>query len=317
MGSGHGEGTSGGTEASDTPRRVLLLAHSSRAELQEHTREVAEMLALAGVEVAVPIDQFGHYPGLRNVVPADPTRPARGCELVFVLGGDGTILRGAEFSLGTGVPLLGVNFGHVGFLAEADRSDLAHTVHRIVAADYLVEDRMTLDVVARMGDRVLARSWALNEVTVEKAARERMIELNVEIEGRPLSTWGCDGVIVATPTGSTAYAFSAGGPVMWPDVQAVLIVPISAHALFARPVVVGKDCHVAVELVPDTQGRGVMWCDGARPVELPDGARVEVSRSRTPVRLARLTSEPFTDRIVEKFQLPVEGWRGAARRLLE
>lgn len=298
-------------------RRVLLLAHSSRQDLQEHTREVAEMLASEGIEVAVPADQVGHYPGLRNVVPADPTRPVEDCELVFVLGGDGTILRGAEFSRGTGVPLLGVNFGHVGFLAEAERSDLPHTVERIAAADYLVEDRMTLDVVARAGDRELARSWALNEVTVEKAARERMIELNVEIEGRPLSTWGCDGVIMATPTGSTAYAFSAGGPVMWPEVQAMLIVPISAHALFARPVVVGKDSHIAVELVPGAQGRGVMWCDGARPVELPDGARVEVSRSRTPIRLVRLTTEPFTDRIVEKFHLPVEGWRGAAARRMQ
>ncbi|MBK7723648.1 MAG: NAD kinase [Austwickia sp.] len=296
-------------------RRVLLLAHSSRTDLQEHTREVAHMLARAGIQVAVPPDQVAHYADLgAAIVPAEGDHPARGCELVFVLGGDGTILRGAELSRGCGVPLLGVNFGHVGFLAEADRADLPGTVERVVAADYLVEDRMTLDVVARLGDRDLARSWALNEVTVEKAARERMIELNLEIEGRPLSTWGCDGLIVATPTGSTAYAFSAGGPVMWPDVQALLIVPISAHALFARPVVVGKDSHVAVELVPGAQGRGVMWCDGARPVELPDGARVEVVRSQIPVRLVRLTTEPFTDRIVEKFHLPVEGWRGAAHR---
>ncbi len=300
-------------------RRVLLLAHSSRTDLQEHTRQVANMLASAGVEVAVPGEQLRQYNSSgANVVEADHAHPADGCELVFVLGGDGTILRGAELSRGAGVPLLGVNFGHVGFLAEADRSDLPRTVERIVAADYLVEDRTTLDAVARNGDRELARSWALNEVTVEKAARERMIELNLEIEGRPLSTWGCDGVIVATPTGSTAYAFSVGGPVMWPDVEALLIAPISAHALFARPIVVGKDCHVAVELVPGTQGRGVMWCDGARPVELPDGARVEVVRSNVPVRLVRLTNEPFTDRIVEKFHLPVEGWRGAAaRRMLD
>lgn len=277
------------------------------------------MLTREGIEVVIPAEQAPLFQECADhVVPADPHQPATGCELVFVLGGDGTILRGAELSRGAGVPLLGVNFGHVGFLAEADRSDLPHTVERIVAADYLVEDRMTLDVVARFGDCELARSWALNEVTVEKAGRERMIELNLEIEGRPLSTWGCDGVIVATPTGSTAYAFSAGGPVMWPDVEAVLIAPISAHALFARPVVVGKDSHVAVELVPGSQGCGVMWCDGARPVELPDGARVEVVRSQIPVRLVRLTTEPFTDRIVEKFHLPVEGWRGAAaRRMLD
>lgn len=223
---------------------------------------------------------------------------------------DGTILRAADIARGSGVPLLGVNFGHVGFLAQAERDALTDVVRQVVAGDYAVEDRMTLDVTALHRQDVIATSWALNEVTVEKAARERMLELVLEIDGRPLSTWGCDGVIVATPTGSTAYAFSAGGPVVWPDVEALLLVPISAHALFARPLVVGPDSHVAVDLVAGTEGRGVMWCDGARPVELPEAARIEVRRSDLPVRLARLDDAPFTDRLVEKFALSVHGWRG-------
>jgi NAD+ kinase len=202
----------------------------------------------------------------------------------------------------------------VGFLAEAERDKLVETVDRIVSRDYVVEERMTLEVTATHDGEVIARSWALNEVTVEKAARERMLEVTLEIDGRPLSTCGCDGVVVSTPTGSTAYAFSAGGPVMWPDVEAMLVVPISAHALFARPLVIGPKSALAIELVADADGSAVMWCDGSRTVELPTGARVDVRRGEIPVRLARLSSWPFADRLVAKFDLSVTGWRGASRR---
>ncbi|MDO5628417.1 MAG: NAD kinase [Mobilicoccus sp.] len=294
-------------------RRVLLFARPGRADLQHAMGVVAEMLHDVGIQPVVsPLG--GDPASLRgHVEEADRERPALGCELVCVLGGDGTILRAAEVARHTDTPLLGVNFGHVGFLAEAEQEDLAGTVARIAAADYTVEDRMSLDVVVYEGSRVISRSWALNEVTVEKAERERMLELTVEVDDRPLSTWGCDGIIVSTPSGSTAYAFSAGGPIVWPDTQAMLIVPISAHALFARPLVVGPQTRVAVELVSQSMGRGVMWCDGARPLDLPDGARIEVSRGERPVRLARLTDAPFADRLVEKFHLPVAGWRGQKR----
>lgn len=297
-------------------RRVLLVAHPRRKEAHDVAAGVVDHLHAAGVRTALlpseiaAMDLTGH-PG---VVPAPLDAPADGCELVCVLGGDGTILRGAEMSRGTKVPLLGVNLGHVGFLAEAEREDLGATVEHIVRRDYTVEERLTLDVVGRHEDEILARSWALNEVTVEKAARERMLELTVEIDGRPLSTWGCDGVVMATPTGSTAYAFSAGGPVVWPDVEAMLLVPISAHALFARPLVVGPGSRLALDLIATATGSGVLWCDGRRAVDLPPGARIEVQRSSEPVRLARLTSSPFADRLVAKFDLSIHGWRGAARR---
>ena len=297
-------------------RRILLVAHPRRKEAHDLAAGVVQRLHDAGMEVVVLPDEAAavDLAGSPNVTLADPTDPARGCELVCVLGGDGTILRGAEMSRGTGAPLLGINLGHVGFLAEAEREDLGATVEHIVTRNYTVEERMTLDVTVRHdGDRVYT-SWALNEASVEKAARERMLELTVEIDGRPLSTWGCDGVVMATPTGSTAYAFSAGGPVVWPDVEAMLLVPISAHALFARPMVVGPNSHLALEVVPVAEGVGVLWCDGRRAVDLPLGARIEVVRSQTPVRLARLTSSPFTDRLVAKFDLSIHGWRGAARR---
>ena len=297
-------------------RRILLVAHPRRVEAQQFAWDVADRLHAAGLQVAMLPDaaEATILGGKLNIVTVDPTDPARGCELVCVLGGDGAILRGAALSRGTDAPLLGVNLGHVGFLAEAEREKLDQTVERIVARDYVVEERMTLDVTATQDGEVIARSWALNEVTVEKAARERMLYVALEIDGRPLSTWGCDGVVMATPTGSTAYAFSSGGPVMWPDVEAMLVVPISAHALFARPLVVGPNSALAIELVADADGSAVMWCDGSRSVELAPGARVDVCRSQTPVRLARLSSWPFADRLVAKFDLSVDGWRGVARR---
>ncbi len=235
-----------------------------------------------------------------------------GVELVMVLGGDGTILRGAELVRESDVPLLGVNLGHIGFLAESERADLAETVRWIAGRDYTVEERMTIEVLVWQGERLVAEHWALNEAAVEKADRERMIEVVMEVDGLPLSSFGCDGVVLATPTGSTAYSFSAGGPVVWPAVEALLLVPISAHALFAKPLVVAPSSVLAVELLNRTGARGVLWCDGRRSTDLLPGARVEVRRSARTVRLARTRQTPFSERLVQKFELPTQGWRGPA-----
>jgi NAD+ kinase len=288
---------------------VLLVTHLGRAEARKAARFAAESLLAAGLEVLAPTDEAGavDVEGVRPV----PDRPgaAAGCELVMVLGGDGTLLRGAELARGTGAALVGVNLGHVGFLAEAEQEDLGLLVDRVVRRVYTVEERMTLEVTVVRDHAVLDRSWAINEASVEKAVRERMIELILEIDDRPLSRWGCDGVVLATPTGSTAYAFSAGGPVVWPEVQALLVVPLSAHALFARPLVVAPTSVLALELEASTSP-AVLWCDGRRTIALAAGDRIEVRRSAEVVRLARFQTLPFTDRLVRKFDLPVRGWRG-------
>lgn len=295
-------------------RTVLVVAHTGRAEARDTAVDVVKGLGAAKLAVRALEDEAAELrleprDGDVELVPAGPDA-AVGCELVIVLGGDGTILRGAEIARPAGTPILGVNLGHVGFLAEAERDRLPFIVDHVVDRRYTVEERMTADVeVIGPDDERLASSWALNEVSVEKAARERMLDVVAEVDGRVLSRWGCDGVVMATPTGSTAYAFSAGGPVVWPTLEALLLVPISPHALFGRPLVVAPDSRLAVTIQPNTPG-AVMWCDGRRSVELPPGARVEVAKGIRPVRLARLHVSPFTDRLVAKFALPVEGWRG-------
>jgi NAD+ kinase len=291
-------------------RAVLLVTHTGRREAREAGQEATALLNAAGLEVRVLATEADEVPGVGAVPVRAGPDAARGCELVIVLGGDGTILRGAELARTVGIPIFGVNLGHVGFLAEAERDDLTYTVEHVVDREYEVEERMTVDVVVRSNGEILATNWALNEATVEKASRERMLEVVAEIDGRALSRWGCDGVVMATPTGSTAYAFSAGGPVVWPDLEALLMVPISAHALFARALVVSPSSELAVTIQPGAAG-AVLWCDGRRTVDLPPGARVEVGRGTYPVLLARLHRSSFTDRLVAKFALPVEGWRGA------
>ncbi len=297
-------------------RRIFVLAHTGRPEVRAAALEVCQALVAQGMTLRLLKEEADHL-GLDvsevELAEADP-EAAEGCELMVVLGGDGTILRAAELARETGTPLLGINLGHVGFLAEAEEDDREIVVESIVAKRYTTEDRLTIEVSLYRGKQLVAETWALNEASVEKAARERMLEVVVEVDGRPLSRWGADGVVCATPTGSTAYNFSAGGPIVWPGVEALLIVPISAHALFARPMVVAPTSVIAVEVLADTEGAGVLWCDGRRTYDLPPGARIEVRRGRFPVRLARLHEAPFTDRLVRKFGLPVSGWRGAAER---
>ncbi len=301
----------------DAIRRILLLAHTGRDEAREVSRAVVTSLQAQGLVVRMLEEEAKELdlpPGSGVETVTVETAGAEECELAVVIGGDGTILRAAELTHGTPTPLLGVNLGHVGFLAEAESEDVEKMIEMVVGRHYSSEERLTLDVLVFRDKELVETTWALNEASVEKAARQRMLEVVVEVDGRPLSRFGCDGVVCATPTGSTAYNFSAGGPIVWPGVEALLMVPISAHALFARPMVVAPNSVLAVEVLAQTEGAGVLWCDGRRTVDLPPGARIEVRRGRSPVRLVRLHQAPFTDRLVAKFGLPVEGWRGSADR---
>ncbi|MDY6810555.1 MAG: NAD kinase [Actinomycetota bacterium] len=325
-----------------THREFLVVAHTGREVVTQTMDAIARHCAAADVRLRVvdydtrsrdhasadepepagngrerpashPVDPE-HLRNLGAAVQVTTPEPAsaEGCEVVIVLGGDGTFLRAAELAYPAHVPVLGINLGHIGFLAEAEANRVDAVMQQLIAGDYRVEPRMTLDVAVidpAQPDAPVARTWALNEVAILNRTNNGVLELVTEVDGRPVSAFGADGVLVATPTGSTAYAFSAGGPVMWPDLEAILVVPSNAHALFARPLVTSPRSRIAVEI--DKRGRaGVALCDGRRRIDVSAGARVEVVRSERSVLWVRIDSEPFTDRLVTKFDLPVTGWRG-------
>lgn len=302
-------------------RLVLIVSHTRRNDSLSAASQVISQLISAGITPVFPeteLDEHRNYAktqGNSTIELGNLKVLGRDCaigelELVIVLGGDGTILKAAELVRDAATPLLGINLGHVGFLAESERDGLDDAVKRVVAKDYLIKERLTLDVGVYVDGTEVFRTWALNEVTIEKSSTEKMLEVVLEIDRKPLTSFGCDGIIIGTPTGSTAYAFSAGGPIVWPSVEAITVVPISAHALFARPLVVSPRADIAVEVLQRSNGSGVLWADGRRTWHLPPGARVVARRSDISVRLARFRQGPFNDRLVKKFSLPVDGWRG-------
>ena len=281
-------------------RRAVVFINPSRAEAVSAARQLASILITEGFELVTPsevsfenisrvgIDQIGDV------------------EIAIVLGGDGTILRGAEVTLTRDIPLLGINLGKVGFLAEVSKPALADIAKSIIEKSYVYESRMVLGYsVIREGVEI-SQGWALNEITVERDSTT-MVELFVEIDHRPLSHWGCDGLICSTPTGSTAYAFSAGGPVLWPEIDALVLLPISAHALFSRPMVVSTKSEIVVTVESSV---ALLSADALRKLPLIAGDRVVITRNPHTIKLAHINPTLFTDRLVAKFKLPVEGWRG-------
>lgn len=288
-------------------RSVLLVAHTSRRPSVSLAQQLAQQLGAAGIEVRMLADEAAECVPA-NIRVVDLPHAADGAELVLALGGDGTFLRAAEIARPAGVPMLGVNLGHVGFLAETDPEGLHDAVDAIVQGTYSVEERVTVDAEIIVDGEVTDTAWALNEASIERTNRERMLEIAVAIDERPFIRFGCDGLICATPTGSTAYAFSTGGPIIWPNVDAILIVPNAAHALFARPIVVAPSTIVDVDLL--TPGHSaVLSCDGRRSLEVKPGSRVRVRRGDLPVKVVRLGQVSFTDRLVSKFHLPVRSLR--------
>jgi NAD+ kinase len=282
-------------------RRVLLVGHTGRSDVTELTRRAQAALNRSGVELC---GLAGDEHELLGLPPHDDGE----VEAVLSLGGDGTLLRAADRARALHAPVLGINLGRVGFLTEADPHQLDEVLDALVHHRYVVRERMTVDVLVEHGGAEVSRGWALNEVSVEKATRERILDVVVEVDGHGVSAFGCDGVLIATPTGSTAYAFSAGGPIMWPQVEALLVVPSNAFALFSRPMVVAPGVEITVHLDPGGHP-AAMACDGRRVSALPAGALVRVRRGEQPVRMIRIGETTFAGRLVRKFALPIHGWR--------
>ncbi|MFV0534534.1 MAG: NAD kinase [Cumulibacter sp.] len=297
-------------------REIVLVTHTGRRDIIELARGVVQRLHSAGVRVSVPqveADElrFDGVCALPEPSP-DPTHPTqqRAPELVMVLGGDGTFLRAAEYARPYRSPMVGVNLGHVGFLAETEPDMLHEVLGRLLDRDYTVQERMTLDVdvIDPNDESNIQHTWALNEASLERTHRERILEVDIRVDDHPLTSFGCDGVLCSTPTGSTAYAFSAGGPLMWPDVEAMLVVPNAAHALFARPLVVSPRSVVRMDL--STRGpSAVLAADGRRLLAVSAGHSVIVRQGAAPIRVARLNVGGFADKLVAKFHLPTAGFR--------
>ena len=271
-------------------RHAVVVTHTRLRESGTVVEEAVEQLRRADFEVTI-IDNI-EAPDFGSKTPVVP----KNTEIVVVLGGDGTILRAAELVHCTEVPILGVNLGHVGFLAEFESFQMSEAIRRIAEHDYSIDERMIAHVdVWLPGETEPIEDWALNDITLERADRGKMVELSIRVDDVEMSSFGCDGVIVSTPTGSTAYAFSAGGPIMWPNVKALQLVPLAAHALFARPLIIGSGSTFAIDILDDSTSDGWICCDGRRQRALPKGTRIEVRESKCTLRLAcrsRTVSSP-------------------------
>lgn len=290
-------------------RTAVVVTHRQLSTSGTEVKEIVDQLRSNGFTVAlhdtpeIPVFSSSNGPAI------DPDT-----EIVVVLGGDGTILHAAELVKGTNVPIVGINMGHVGFLAEFESFQIEDAIAKIAARDYSIDERVIASVdVWLPGANEPLRDWALNDVTLERADRGKMVELSISVDDVEMSSFGCDGVIVSTPTGSTAYAFSAGGPIIWPNVDALQLVPLAAHALFARPLIIGSRSTFTLDISQESGSEGWICCDGRRQRGIPRGSRVVVKQSPNSLRLARLVGVPFTSRLVSKFELPVMGWRESSK----
>ncbi len=281
-------------------RSILFIVNPNREDATTAVLRLANQFSNAGFALYTTSETKidGLVPLTDEVLPE--------VEIAIVLGGDGTMLRAAEAVRGTQIPLLGVNLGRVGFLAEVEKASLDEIASAVIARNFLTEERMVLAYSVERAEREISSGWALNEVTIERS-ETTMVELFVQIDHRPLSRWGCDGLICSTPTGSTAYAFSAGGPIVWPEVKALLVLPISAHALFSKPMVVSPESKIVIDV---ESSHALLSADSRRKFPLRQGDRVTLTKDADTVRLAHVKEILFTDRLVAKFKLPIEGWRG-------
>ena len=277
-------------------KSVLLVTHPHRVEAATAAKELNTLLTAKNIKVFSTLTTLDIPEYKQN----------ESVDLAVVLGGDGTMLRAAQLFRGRNVPILGINLGHVGFLAEIERPALSEIAQAISDNSFTVEERMSLNYQLIRDGKQIETGWALNEVLVERNDHQ-MIDLFVQIDHRPLSRWWCDSVICATPTGSTAYAFSAGGPVVWPEVDAVVLLPLAAHALFSRPMVVSPKSEIVLDLGSDSAD---LNSDGIRRTKLQRNDRIILTSDKEDVLLAHIKAATFTDRLVAKFKLPVEGWRG-------
>jgi NAD+ kinase len=283
---------------------VTLVVHQTRPAAVEVVRRTKILIEAAGhrahLVVADTLD------GAVADLPASQMRvehAVASADLVMSFGGDGTFLRAARLARDADVPVIGVNVGRLGFLAEIDPEELELALPLLLRGDAELELRSTLE--ARLLDpsgAVTDELWALNDVAVEKVARQRLVRLEVSIGTTAFANVAADAVIVATSTGSTAYALSAGGPIVTPALDAILVVPVAPHSLFDRTVVAHPSDTVTIRLADDQEG-ALVSVDGQDPRQMLPGGRVEVVGGARPVKVARVGPPDFFGRVRRTFRL--------------
>lgn len=265
---------------------VGLVVHEGREPAVAAASAIREGLVVDGVSI---------------VGPSDGT-PGGRLDLVVSVGGDGTFLRAAHAAAAADCPVVGVKVGRLGFLTEVEPEAALDLIRRALVGDVLIERRLAVTATPADG-AAFDPQWALNEIMVEKRARHRLVRLALEVDGDYVTTLSADGVVVATPTGSTAYSFSARGPIVSPDVPCLVVTPVAVHMVFDRSFVLNDRQVVTLEVVGDEPG--LLSADGRESVELPVGGRVRIGAADRPARLVRRDdAASFLTRVREKFDLP-------------
>jgi NAD+ kinase len=279
---------------------VGLVAHRDRPHARELAARAAEWLDERGVVVRVPAADADAI-GLGPLASGDGDSFAAGLDVVISLGGDGTMLRTLDMVFESGVAVLGVNVGHMGYLTEVEPTDLDDRLERLLSGDYEIVERMVLEVGVTSAGPGGGRWWALNEAVLEKVRTGRMARLAVEINGTPFTTYAADGVIVATPTGSTAYSFSVRGPIVSPRHRCLLLTPVSPHMLFDRSLVLGPDEELCFRV--EDERSVILTLDGQVLGELDAGDVVRCTGGRRPARVVTFGERDFHQILKAKFGL--------------
>jgi NAD+ kinase len=305
---------------SDRPiRRVGIVVHAGRPAAVEAAREITKWLDDRGVATRAIRGEDVAAAETRDEGPFP-----HDLDLVISVGGDGTLLRAAEFAHRADAPLLGVKVGRLGFLTEVEPEETSTLLDLALQGKTRIEERMAIVAsAAEADDSATGRGappagwmpepqWALNEVIVEKRARHRLVTLASWVDGERVTTFSADGVIVATPTGSTAYSFSARGPIVYPRLECIVLTPVSPHMVFDRAIVLAPEQEVVLEVLGEEPA--ILSADGRPGVEVPVGARVRIRRADHPARLVRMDGDThFFSLLREKFSLP-EAMGEATRR---
>ena len=284
--------------------KVILTPNPYRDKNFQTVRQAMEILQAAGVTVRVclPFEVDRSYSLPRDIYFSRLDRELPTADMVICFGGDGTILHMAKAATRQGVPILGVNIGTMGFMAELEAGELQE-LSRIASGDYAVDKRMMLDVTVHRDRDIIFHDICLNDAVITKGAIARVVHLTVKCDGVQAMECGGDGVIVATPTGSTAYSLSAGGPIVEPEASSILVTPICSHDVASRCIVASDHRVINVSLSPDAKRNAYLSVDGGKALRMNIGDVVTIRRSNFDTQLVRLKKRSFYDVVNMKFKI--------------